>query len=128
MKRRTVLFVALLALLLVAADGDTEPWQWVAVPAGLGTLVTAILGILKYFGIIKDGTGGKWAVGADIVLAAALTFVVNVFGFDMSGDLATQINTFALLIGQLLMMIVGSYLSHYVSKKAEVYSSPLRSR
>ena len=95
--------------------------EWVIVPVGVGTLITALIGLLKIAGVVKEGLGGKWALGANIIVAALLTFAVEVFEFDMSGDLATQVAEVAGLLGQLLLSLVGSYTSHYLSKRMDTY-------
>jgi hypothetical protein len=78
--------------------------------------------VLKYAGIIKEGQGGKWATGANIVIAALLTFVVQVFDFDLSGDLAAQLTEIAGLVGQLVIALLGSNVSHYLSKRMSLYN------
>lgn len=98
--------------------------NWVQIPAGLGVLITAILGTLKYFGVIPEGQGGKVSTIVNIVVVAVLTIAYEGWGVQLSEDVLA----IAEPLGRLLAALTSSYFTHYLSKQMTVYASPARDR
>lgn len=102
--------------------------EWVQIPAGLGVLIAAALGVLKYFGLIPEGMGGKVAIAVEIVVVAALTLLVDAWNVDLGGDVAQKLFAICEVLGNLVVVLMSSFTSHYLSKQIQVYSTPARSR
>lgn len=98
------------------------------IPAGLGTFVTALIGLGKYFGLVPEDTGGKISLVFNLVTGAALYLAAGVFEVDVEGDQAQMVYQILGLIGALLLQYIGAFTSHAVSKHAKLYSQPRRVR
>ena len=87
---------------------------------GLAVLVTALVQLGKRFKIIPDSFAGSAATILNIVGFLVLTFVVQVFGFDLEGDAAQSIFGSLRLLGELIISVLGSPLVYDGMKKASV--------
>jgi hypothetical protein len=52
----------------------------------LGVLVSAIVGVLKSFGVVKDGQSGKWVQGLNLLTVVVLSLLII---FGIQPDIAT---------------------------------------
>jgi hypothetical protein len=57
---------------------DTYIAIWASL-VGFGMLVSFIVSILKYTGVIVDGTSDKWVAGLNLIGLVAVVIVVNFF-------------------------------------------------
>ena len=88
---------------------------------GLGIVVMCIVEVVKYFGILPDGSAGTVAAVANISIFLLLTFVVKVFGFDLEGGLADQLFSIAKLIAELVLAILASLKTFAVLRQNGIY-------
>lgn len=86
--------------------------------AGLAALWSAIIEVLKKFGVVKDGSAGLWAVIGDVLIYAIGQFS-GLYGFDL-----VRLDNFAAMLAELILMIIGmfavSVFTHKVGREAEL--------
>jgi hypothetical protein len=51
---------------------------WVSL-VGFGMLISFLVGILKYFGVVKDGTADKWVAGFNLLGMIFVFIAINFF-------------------------------------------------
>jgi hypothetical protein len=95
--------------------------EWVAIPPALGVFLSALVELLKAAGVIKDGDGGRWALGGSIVVAALLTLGVKAMGLDLDAELPAALVALAGLAGQIITTLLGSFGSHKLFKATKVF-------
>jgi cytochrome c oxidase assembly factor CtaG len=86
---------------------------------GLPALWSVVIDLLKYFGVVTDGTAGKWSAGFNIVTLIAVAVLVNFFpNFDFAGVDSTlaEVAKFAALIAGYLFQILITNKVHAVTK------------
>lgn len=93
---------------------------FVAMPVGLGVLVTALLGVLKYFNVIPDGKGGLVSLVVNTLLVLGLTVAVEGFGIDPESAKYTAVFEILGYAGQSILAFMAAFLTHEVAKEAGV--------
>lgn len=94
--------------------------------SGTFALVAVVINVLKWAGVVNDGTAGKWSAGANLVV---LVLVITVFKlypqFDF-GSVDAQIAEFAKVLGIVfayIIQLVGSRQVHYaLTRGLKVYA------
>ena len=90
---------------------------------GVAAFIAFVINILKYFGIVQDGTAQNWSAGLNLVFLAAL-LALNVFmpEVDVAGVDArvAQFVEFAIVIWGYLLQLFGSKLAHSIVKGTAV--------
>jgi hypothetical protein len=92
------------------------------IPVGLGTFITALIGIGKYFGWVPEDTGGKVSLVLNLLAGSALYIAAGVFEVDVEGEQAKLVFEILGLVGALLLQYLGSMVSHYTSVVAKLYT------
>lgn len=76
--------------------------------AGVAGLITALVNLLKHFGIVADGSAEKWYAGLSLAAFAGIV-LVGVFRPDVSlselDGIAAQITILVLFVGGLLAQL-----------------------
>lgn len=111
-----LLFTLLVIFLLatpVFAQGETPPagpldsilavLVQFATLAGVGAAIAALVNVLKQFGVVKDGTGGKWFAGLNLVAIAILIYI-KLFQPQIALEF---IDAQAAVLAQILLAILG---------------------
>lgn len=79
--------------------------------AGTFALVALLINIMKWAGVINDGTAGKWSAAANLVVLVAVTVAFKLYPqFDL-GSIDAQIAEFVRVAGIVfayIIQIVGS--------------------
>lgn len=88
---------------------------------GLGGVAPVVVQILKRLNLVKDNYGGTAATLVNLLIFVALTFAVNVFGFELEGDAAQQLFAIIAQLAALIGMILTSLGGFKVMRNAEVY-------
>jgi hypothetical protein len=113
---RIVLIVLVLAAFLVVpafAQGETPPPTPLeavlavivqfATLAGVGAVIAALVNVLKTFGVVQDGTAGRWFAGLNLVAIAGLIYI-KLFQPQIAIDF---IDAQAAVLAQILLAILG---------------------
>lgn len=79
---------------------------------GFGALVSIIVNVLKYFGIVKDGTSDKWVAGFNLAGFVALVVISYWFPQINIPQIDTQLGVLASLL-----TIVFSYVTTILGSK-----------
>ena len=83
--------------------------------AGTFTLIALLINILKWAGVVNDGTAGKWSAMLNLIVIVAVSVVFKFFpAFDF-GSLDVQIAEFAKVAGVVfayIIQIIGSKQVH----------------
>jgi hypothetical protein len=98
------------------------------IPAGLGVFITLIVGLLKYFGLVKEDQGGKASLALNMVVAFIIMFAGDVLEVDTDSELANSVYQLLGAVGAIGLSFLSSYLSHYMSKNVVIYKEPKRAR
>lgn len=93
----------------------------VVVPPAVGTLISALVELLKGLGLIKDGNGGRWALLFSAVASLVLTFLAEFGLVDLEGLQAQAVFEMLGLLGQMILVFVGAFLTHKVFRAANVF-------
>jgi len=73
---------------------------------GFAALVSIIVNVLKYFGVVKDGTSDKWVAGFNLVAVIAL-YVTRLFIPDFDPvPIDTILGEVAVVAGYLFTFVV----------------------
>ena len=94
--------------------------------AGIGSIITLVVEILKRLKVLPDGSAGKIATVANVVVFAVL-YVAGVFGFDVGTDAAQNIVAILHQVGVLVLQIVSSPVLFGILRNAKVIT-PMASR
>ncbi len=89
---------------------------------GLPALWSVVIDLLKYFGVVNDGTAGKWSAGFNIVTLIAVAVLVNFLpSFDFAGvdSALAEIAKFLALLGGYILQI---FITNKVHKATNIYS------
>lgn len=100
---------------------------FVIVPAGLGLLITAVLGLLKWLNVLPDDLAGKVALIVNVVVVAALTILVEGFGIDIEGEKFKAVFEILGMLGQILLTFLASWGMHKLSRAAKIAPTSRRS-
>jgi len=92
-----------------------------AIPIGLGTLITAFVGLAKRAGLIKEDQGGKVSLGVNLVIGTLLFVASNYYGVELESESLQPLWQIFGLIGVLITQYFTSYGVHHVSKAAKLY-------
>jgi len=83
---------------------------------GTFTLIALLIDILKWAGVVNDGTAGKWSAAANLVVLITVTVVFKLYpSFDF-GSVDAHIAEFAKVAGVVfayIVQIIGSRQIHY---------------
>lgn len=74
---------------------------------GLGALLSAIIEVLKKFGVIPDGYAGLAAAIANVVVFAVAEIAVGAFGVDLS-----TLDGILAMLAQIILAVVSSLVTH----------------
>jgi hypothetical protein len=99
--------------------------QLVALPAGVAIFITLVVGIAKYAGL-PDGKGGLLALGLSTLTVLGLTVAIDGFGVDIESEKYKAIFDLIGFAGQAGLTFLGAFLSHKVSKEAQLGPSTRR--
>ncbi len=92
---------------------------------GVFALIALVIDILKWAGVVNDGTAGKWSAVANLVVLVAVTVVFKLYPQFDFGSVDVQIAEFAKVAGIVfayIIQIVGSRSVHF----AMVYGLKVR--
>lgn len=90
---------------------------------GLGALISFIVGVLKYFGVVKDGNAEKWIAGFNLI---GLVFVFVAINFLPQLNLPVIDQNIMSFVGILnviwayVMTLFGSKLAYWVARGVPV--------
>lgn len=87
--------------------------------AGFAALVTVIVNVLKFFGVVKDGTADKWVAGFNLVGFIALYVVRHIIPDFNPIPIDSTMGEIALVGGYVLSyvtMLLGSKLTYVAVK------------
>lgn len=76
--------------------------------AGVGLLVTALVGLGKYLGWIPDGSAGKVEKGINLIFFGVFVVVVGLIGFAVP----PWLDGFLGVVAQLLLALLGILVQH----------------
>ncbi len=93
----------------------------IAVPVGIGTLITAIVGLAKLAGVVKEGQGGKVSLGANLVIGTGLFIASNYYGVELESESLQPLWQIFGLIGVLIAQYTTSFGVQKMSKAAKLY-------
>lgn len=102
------LFAAILGLFGVSLDNILLIIEGLA---GAFALIALVINILKWAGVISDGTAGKWSAAANLVVLVTVTVVFKLYPQFDFGSIDAQIAEFARVTGIVfayIIQIVGS--------------------
>jgi hypothetical protein len=71
--------------------------------AGVGAVIAALVNVLKTFGVVKDGTAGKWFAGLNLVAIVVLVYI-RLFQPQIAVEF---IDAQAAVLAQILLAILG---------------------
>lgn len=83
---------------------------------GTFALIALLIDIVKWAGVIKDGTAGKWSAAANLVVLITVTVVFKLYPQLDLGGIDAQIAEFAKVVGIVFAYIVQIVGSKYVHK------------
>jgi hypothetical protein len=92
---------------------------------GTFALIALLIDILKWAGVVNDGTAGKWSAAANLVVLIAVTVVFKLYPLFNFGSIDAQIAEFVKVAGIVfayIIQIVGSRHVHF----AMVYGLKMR--
>lgn len=106
--------IAVIVALLVWAGLDIDEITAVAVSlVGLQLAVAFLVDVLKYAGVVDDGTAGKWSAGFNLLTLAGVAFWMKFYPtFDIH-SLDNQIGELAKLLG-----LIFAYITQMIGAKA----------
>lgn len=93
---------------------------FVAMPIGLGVLITALLGVLKYFNVIPDGKGGLVSLVANTLVLLVLTVAVEGFAINIKSEQYQAVFEILGFAGQALLVFMSAFATQKVSKEANI--------
>lgn len=82
---------------------------------GWPAFVALVIDILKYFGVVDDGTSGKWNLGLNLLGFVAVAVLTGFFpGFDIPGSdtILLEYVKVAAYVFAILVQILGARLAH----------------
>ncbi len=86
---------------------------------GVAALIALLINVLKWFGVVTDGTAQTWSAGLNLLFLIGL-FAVNLFApeVDIAGLDArlAQLVEFAAVVWGYLLQLFGSKLAHELMK------------
>ncbi len=121
MKLQNKLFVAVMIVMFVTAvlvvpalaQGETPPasaldsilavFLQFASLAGVGAFLAGLVNVLKQFGIVSDGTAGRWFAGLSLVAIGVLVYL-KLFQPQIAFE---YIDAQAAVLAQILLLILG---------------------
>lgn len=95
--------------------------SWVAIPAAVGVGLTALVEILKAFGVIGEGNGGRVSLAFGIIASALLTFGTSVLDWNLEGEQVKAVFEVIGLLGSIALTFLGSFGSHKLLKAAKIF-------
>jgi len=105
---------------------DIGPLGEYVAAVGVGAVIMVVIEILKRVGVVPDGQAGKWAGIANVVAFAAL-YILNVFEFNVMGELPQQVLGILEQVGKLILMLLSAIGSFKAARSARVIK-PMRMR
>jgi hypothetical protein len=99
--------------------------QLVALPAGVAIFITLIVGVAKYAGL-PDGKGGLLSLVLSTLTVLGLTVAIDGFGIDIESEEYKAIFDLIGFLGQAGLTFFGAFVSHKVSKDAQLGPSTRR--
>lgn len=102
------LFAAILSLFGVSLDNILLIIEGLT---GTFALIALLINILKWAGVVNDGTAGKWSAAANLVVLLAVTIVFKLYPQFNFGSIDAQIAEFAKVAGIVfayIIQIIGS--------------------
>ncbi len=91
------------------------------IPIGVGTLITAIVGIFKFFGKIPEDAGGKVSLYFNLVIGVGLFILSNYYGVELEDASLQPLWQIFGLVGVLILSYLTSFGVQRVSKAAKLY-------
>jgi hypothetical protein len=102
------LFAAVLGLFDISLDNILLIVEGLA---GTFALIALVIDILKWAGVINDGTAGKWSAAANLVVLVTVTVVFKLYPQFNFGSIDSYIAEFAKVVGIVfayIIQIIGS--------------------
>ena len=94
--------------------------------SGTFALVALAINVLKWAGVVNDGTAGKWSAGANLVVLVLVTVVFKLYPQFDFGSVDQQVAEFAKVAGIVfayIIQLVGSRQVHYaLTRGLKVYA------
>jgi hypothetical protein len=107
-----LLFTAILGLMGISLDAILTIVEGLV---GTFVLIALLINILKWAGVVNDGTAGKWSAAANLVVIVIVTVIYKFYPtFDFAG-VDIQIGAFAnaaMIIFAYIIQIVGTKSAH----------------
>lgn len=97
------LFSAVLGLLGVSMDNVLAIAQGLV---GTFALIALLINVLKWAGVINDGSAGKWSAAANLIVLVVVTVVFKLYPTFDFGTVDAQIAEFAKVAGIVFAYIV----------------------
>jgi hypothetical protein len=107
------LFAAVLGLFGVSLDNILLTVEGLT---GTFALIALVVNVLKWAGVVKDGTAGKWSAVGNLVVLVAVTIVFKLYPAFNFGSVDTHIAEFVKVAGIVfayIIQIVGSKHVHF---------------
>ena len=94
----------------------------IAIPVGIGTLITAFVGLAKLAGVVKEGQGGRVSLGVNLVIGTGLFIASNYYGVKLESESLQPLWQIFGLVGVLITSYLPSFGVQRVSKAAKLYT------
>jgi hypothetical protein len=107
------LFAAVLGLFGISLDNILLIVEGLT---GTFALVALLINILKWAGVVNDGTAGKWSATANLIVLVAVTIVFKLYPLFSFSTIDAQIAEFVKVAGIVfayIIQIVGSKHVHF---------------
>jgi hypothetical protein len=88
---------------------------YLAIPPALGVLISALVELAKALGWINDGDGGRLSLVLGMLANTILTLVSQLGLVDLGSVEVVAIFEILGLVGEIILIIVGVFLSHSAS-------------
>ena len=97
------LFAAVLRLFGMSLDGILQTVEGLT---GTATLIALVINVLKWIGVISDGTSGKWSAALNLSVLIAVTIVFKLYPLFDFASVDAQIAEFAKVAGIVFAYVI----------------------
>lgn len=90
---------------------------------GFGALISFLVGVLKYFGVVKDGTAEKWVAGFNILGLIFVFVAINFFPQLNLPQIDQNLMSFVGILNVIwsyVLTLFGSKLAYWVARGVPV--------
>lgn len=125
------LFAAILGLFGVSLDNILHIVEGLV---GTFALIALLINILKYVGVVNDGTAGKWSAALNLVVLITVTVVFKLYPTFDFGSVDAKIGELAKVAGIVfayIIQLIGSRATHVAMTRGlriNAFSHSMRAR